>query len=491
MRQLLAAWLVVDEQDLPMNPRLLGKPGVGKTTLAYAAAKRLGRDVYILQATRRHAAGRPAGHAGDRRRRAAALRRLAAGHRHAPRRHRHPRRRQPHEREELGQPGAAARQPPLRGIDRRRHQDQGASAFPPGGHHERRRLHLRPARVHPLAPAAADPDRLSRSATKSITILKENLPFADEHILNYVTDFLQQAHAADERYTVRDGINIARFAMKLKSLATRAHARDARRCEIAIIADAGRRSAALCPAKLDLPIPDPGSLTRGRFTLFPGGARAAGIRRRSARRRSCATGPRWSRVELPASLQHAYLRAVDAAAGDVGDRLPRRDGERGPAPSTFPSSPPTRSPKPSAPALEIGAEIVFVEPDAGERPHLTDAYPDPYAIRHIGLDTYVEAYRVYPQPRSEEIAAHAAGIAWKLQGADPLAQRAGGGLAEPARPVLDAMEEPQAQPWRARAAKACELLNPHPGLPGRDHRRVSVPAGALRALPRLMTRRRS
>src|SRR6202021_4054527 len=51
MRQLLAAWLVVDSADVPMNPRLLGKPGVGKTTLAYAAAKRLGREVYILQST--------------------------------------------------------------------------------------------------------------------------------------------------------------------------------------------------------------------------------------------------------------------------------------------------------------------------------------------------------------------------------------------------------------------------------------------------------
>ena len=51
MRQLLAAWLVIDEKDLPMSPRLLGKPGVGKTTLAYAAARRLGREVYILQAT--------------------------------------------------------------------------------------------------------------------------------------------------------------------------------------------------------------------------------------------------------------------------------------------------------------------------------------------------------------------------------------------------------------------------------------------------------
>ncbi|MBV8707549.1 MAG: AAA family ATPase, partial [Acidobacteriaceae bacterium] len=51
MRQLMAAWTVIHERDVPMNPRLLGKPGVGKTTMAYAAAKRLGREVYILQAT--------------------------------------------------------------------------------------------------------------------------------------------------------------------------------------------------------------------------------------------------------------------------------------------------------------------------------------------------------------------------------------------------------------------------------------------------------
>ncbi len=51
MKQLLAAWAVIDEKDLPMYPRLLGKPGVGKTTLAYAAGKSLGRKVYIFQAT--------------------------------------------------------------------------------------------------------------------------------------------------------------------------------------------------------------------------------------------------------------------------------------------------------------------------------------------------------------------------------------------------------------------------------------------------------
>ena len=55
---------------------------------------------------------------------------------------------------------------------------------------------------------------------EELAILKENLPFSDEQILNYVTDFLQQAHSADERYTVRDGINIARFALKLREAST-------------------------------------------------------------------------------------------------------------------------------------------------------------------------------------------------------------------------------------------------------------------------------
>ena len=49
--QLLAAWMVIDERDIPFNPRLVGKPGVGKTTLAYAAAKRLEQPVYLFQAT--------------------------------------------------------------------------------------------------------------------------------------------------------------------------------------------------------------------------------------------------------------------------------------------------------------------------------------------------------------------------------------------------------------------------------------------------------
>ncbi len=51
MSQLLAAWTIVDKQDIPLNPQILGKPGVGKATLAYTAAKILKRPVFIYQAT--------------------------------------------------------------------------------------------------------------------------------------------------------------------------------------------------------------------------------------------------------------------------------------------------------------------------------------------------------------------------------------------------------------------------------------------------------
>jgi len=51
IKQVQAAWMVVDEKDVPFNPRLIGKPGVGKTTLGYAAAKRLNTKIYLFQAT--------------------------------------------------------------------------------------------------------------------------------------------------------------------------------------------------------------------------------------------------------------------------------------------------------------------------------------------------------------------------------------------------------------------------------------------------------
>ena len=46
-------------------------------------------------------------------------------------------------------------------------------------------------------------------------ILEAQVPFADAEVLEYVISFLRQAHEYDLRYTVRDGINLVRYAMKI------------------------------------------------------------------------------------------------------------------------------------------------------------------------------------------------------------------------------------------------------------------------------------
>lgn len=51
LRQLEAAWLRLSDDDIPLNPRIVGEPGVGKTTLACAAAQASGHEVYIFQCT--------------------------------------------------------------------------------------------------------------------------------------------------------------------------------------------------------------------------------------------------------------------------------------------------------------------------------------------------------------------------------------------------------------------------------------------------------
>ena len=50
LTQLIAAWSD-DGTDPPMQPRILGKPGVGKTSLAITAAKTMKQDLYITQCT--------------------------------------------------------------------------------------------------------------------------------------------------------------------------------------------------------------------------------------------------------------------------------------------------------------------------------------------------------------------------------------------------------------------------------------------------------
>jgi hypothetical protein len=205
-----------------------------------------------------------------------------------------------------------------------------------------------------------------------------------------------------------------------------------------------------------LPIPEAGSLQRGRFTYFPvaPGRLEFAIEVRQAILRE---KPQVIALELPASLQQDWIRGVE--------RLPQMslifypEDDEAAYVLVEPADPFTEAIRTG---LEVGAEIVFADPEAGERPHLSDSYPDPYAIRAIGLERYVEAYRVYPQPRSEEISRHAAGIAWKLQGVDPLARAFVVISLNLLDPVLDAMEEPQAQPLARSHREGIELLNPHP-----------------------------
>src|SRR5947208_16268993 len=240
MRQFLAAWLVSDAQDLPMNPRLLGKPGVGKTTLAYAAARRLEREVYIMQAT---VDTRPEDPLvtpvieGEARLRYVASPLVTAmlrggiaildeGNR-------------------MSEKSWASLAPLL---DNRRYAESIVAGIKIKAHPLFRMV----ATMNDDASTFELPEYIHSRLQPQILIdfperdeeyqiLKENLPFAEDRILNYVTDFLQQAHAADERYTVRDGINIGRFAIKLKSLATeRSHETEA--LETAIIETLGEEA---------------------------------------------------------------------------------------------------------------------------------------------------------------------------------------------------------------------------------------------------------
>ena len=45
--------------------------------------------------------------------------------------------------------------------------------------------------------------------------MKYNVPYADSNILNYIVAFLQEGHENNKVYSVRDGINMARYYMKL------------------------------------------------------------------------------------------------------------------------------------------------------------------------------------------------------------------------------------------------------------------------------------
>jgi MoxR-like ATPase len=214
--QVKAAWLVMGSGDFPLNPRLLGKPGVGKTTLAYHAARQLNQPVYLFQAT---IDTRPEdlivtpviSDQGKIKYMASSIVTamikggvviIDEGNRMSEK--------------------SWASLAPL--MDNRRYVESIVAGIKIKAHPDFRLCTTMnddastfdlPEYIHSRLQPQILIDFPDREEER--LILSTNLPFADEQILDYVVNFLQVAHEAQERYTVRDGINIARYALKRMS----------------------------------------------------------------------------------------------------------------------------------------------------------------------------------------------------------------------------------------------------------------------------------
>jgi len=213
LQQLLACWLVIEEQDLPLTPRILGQPGVGKTTLAMSGARERKQELYIFQCT---ADTRPddllvtpvISEAGSITYQASPLVTamltggiclLDEGNRM----------------NEKSWASLAAL------LDYRRTVESMAAGIQINAHQNFRCC----VTMNEDASTYEVPDYiLSRlqpglkvefpGREHELAILRYHLPFAPGEILGLTVDFLQKSHRLDLRFSVRDGIHMIQYALK-------------------------------------------------------------------------------------------------------------------------------------------------------------------------------------------------------------------------------------------------------------------------------------
>jgi MoxR-like ATPase len=213
LKQLLACWLTVDERDLPLSPRLVGTPGIGKTTLAVAAARARQQAVYIYQCTADTRPedllvtpvlsdeGRIKYHASPL---VTAMIRgavcvLDEGNR-------------------MNEKSWASLAPLL---DHRRYVESIVAGITIHAHRDFRCA----VTMNDDESTFEIPDyilsRLQPTLTlghpnreDELAILRYHLPFAEPEMLNLTVEFLQQAHTLNLNFSSRDGIQVLRYALK-------------------------------------------------------------------------------------------------------------------------------------------------------------------------------------------------------------------------------------------------------------------------------------